>query len=186
MTGRIVVVDRDSIRLGTAAWLGARALDSMTTAGELEWSADSMRDSVRFDIAFVRPVLDSAGQATMPRHRRIALPVFSVLAPWEQHVAAKPDQRPPHYPDVERIAGYVATILLSFIVDTTGHAEASTVHDLWPNEKPRPTGRNLEAYQSFLDETERAVVKMEFEPAKIGGCRVKQLVQMPFVFTLRR
>lgn len=48
--GRIVVVDRESIRLGTAAWLGERALDSMSTAGQLEWSADSMWDPVRFDI----------------------------------------------------------------------------------------------------------------------------------------
>jgi hypothetical protein len=96
--GRIVVVDRDSIGVGTAAWLASRAFDSISTAGDLEWSADSTRDSVRFDIAFVRPVLDSAGHVTMPRPRRVALPVFSVLAPWERQVAAKPDQRPPHYP----------------------------------------------------------------------------------------
>ena len=97
--GRIVAVDRDSIRLGTAAWLAARALDSMSTAGDLEWSADSARDSVRFDIAFVRPVLDSAGHAEMRKNRRAALPVFSVLAPWERQVAAKPGQHAPRYPD---------------------------------------------------------------------------------------
>lgn len=184
--GRIVVVDRDSIRTGTAAWLAARALDSMSTLGDLEWSADTARDSVRFDIAFVRPVLDSAGHVEMPRHRRAALPVFSVLAPWERRVAAKPGQRAPRYPDEERHEGYEATILLQFIVDTTGHAEPSTVHDLWPKEKPRPTGHDLDAYQSFLDETKRALLEIEFYPAKIGGCSVKQLVQMPFNFVLRR
>jgi hypothetical protein len=55
-------------------------------------------------------------------------------------------------PNVERIDGYGATILLGFIVDTTGHAEPSTVHELWPKDKPRPTGRDLEAYKSFLEE----------------------------------
>ena len=184
--GRIVVVDRDSIRLGTAAWLAARALDSMSTAGDLEWSADSARDSVRFDIAFVRPVLDSAGHAEMRKNRRAALPVFSVLAPWERQVAAKPGQRAPRYPDEALHEGYEATILLQFIVDTTGRADVSSVRDLWPKEKARLTGRDLEAYQSFLDETERALVKIEFNPAEIGGCPVKQLVQMPFTFALRR
>ena len=53
-------------------------------------------------------------------------------------------------------------------------------------EKARLTGRDLEAYQSFLDETERALVKIEFNPAEIGGCPVRQLVQMPFTFALRR
>ena len=183
--GRIVVADRDSIRPGTTAWLGARALDSVSTVGQLEWSGDSARDSVRFDIAFIRPVLDSAGHGEMPKHRRAALAVFSVLAPWERQVAAKPGNRAPHYPDEARHEGYSASILLNFIVDTTGRAEPWTIHDLWPKEKPRPTGWDLEAYEGFLNETERALREMEFYPARIGGCPVKQLVQMPFVFRLR-
>jgi hypothetical protein len=67
--GRIAVVDRDTTSVVTAASLLAHAIDSMSTIGELEWSADSARDSVRFDIAFVRPILDSAGHVTKATFR---------------------------------------------------------------------------------------------------------------------
>lgn len=185
--GRIVV-DRDSLGVATAAAasLVARAIDSITMFGQLEWSADSARDSVRFDIAFVRPVIDSAGHVGMPSHARDAVLVLSVLAPWERSVAMKPGQTPLHYPRGALNDRYEASILLTFIVDSAGHTVASTIHDLWPKEKPRPTGRDSAAYQSFLDETERAVVKIDFNPAEIGGCRVPQLVRMPFVYSINR
>lgn len=184
--GRIVVVHRDTIsEVAAAASLIARALDSMSTVGQLEWSADSTRDSVRLDIAFVRPVLDSAGHVHMPGHKRSAVPVFTVLAPWEQNAEAKPGQRSPTYPIGARLQGYEGTVLLSFFVDSTGHAVMSTIHDLWPNQKPRWTGRDSSAYQSFLKETELGLARIEFIPARVGGCPVRQLVQMPFVYGLR-
>lgn len=131
--GRIAVLHRDSIRVGTSALIAARALDSVWTPGQLEWSADSARDSVRFDIAFIRPYLDSAGHAAMPKHRRVAVAVFSLLEPTERQVALKPGQRPPRYPGYERNEGYMGTILLQFVVDTAGRPELSTVRDLWPH-----------------------------------------------------
>ena len=182
--GRIVIAARDSIKPASSAALFARALDSISTVGQLEWAADSARDSVRFHIAFDRPTLDSAGHVSKPTIDGPAIPVFSILAPWEHQVRMKPDQTKPKYPtgDARR---YKATILLTFMVDSTGHAIPSTIHDVWPNEKPRPTGADSTAYQSFLEETERTAVNIEFYPAIIGGCRVNQLVQMPFEFRLR-
>lgn len=184
--GRIVVLHRDSISVvATAASLVARALDSMSTIGQLEWSDDATRDSVRFDIAFVRPVLDSAGHVEMPPHRRAAVPVFSVLAPWEQNVETRSGQAPPAYPAGARLQGYEGTVLLTFLVDSTGHAVMSTVHDLWPKEKPRWSARDSSAYRSFLKETMQAIGRLEFVPARIGGCPVREFVQMPFVYGFR-
>lgn len=184
--GRIVVVHADSSNvIGAAATLFARALDSMPTLGQLVWSADSTRDSVRFDIAFVRPVLDSAGHVGMPTHKREAIPVFSVLAPWEQRAETKPGQTPPTYPMRAQRQRYEGTVLLQFLVDSTGHAIISSVHDLRPKAMPKWTSRDSSAYQSFLEETERAIARIEFIPARIGGCPVRQLVQMPFVYSLR-
>lgn len=181
--GRIVAVHRDSVSgVAAAASLFARTLDSMSTRGMLDWSADSTRDSVRLDIAFVRPVFDSAGHVDMPSHKREAVPIFSVLAPWEQNAELKPGQTPPRYPLAAQVHGYEGTVLLSFFVDSTGHAIMSTVHDLWPKEKPRWTGRDSSAYKSFLDETMRALGATEFVPSRIGGCPVRERVQMPFVY----
>lgn len=184
--GRIVVLHRDSISVvATAAARVARALDSTSTVGQLEWSQDSTRDSVRFDIAFVRPLFDSAGNVAMPTHKRAAVPVFSVLAPWEQHAETKSGQAPPTYPAGTRLQGYEGTVILSFLVDSTGHAVVSTVSDVWPREKPRWTAHDSSAYRSFLKETMQAIGRFEFVPARIGGCPVREFVQMPFVYGLR-
>jgi len=59
------IVSRDTT-VGTAAALLARALSKDSTMGLLDWSADTKRDSVRFDIAFGRPLLDSAGHVSSP------------------------------------------------------------------------------------------------------------------------
>jgi hypothetical protein len=184
--GRVVVIDRDSIRAATAPALLARAVDDVSNLFLFEWSADSTSDSVRFDIVFVRPTPDSAGHVGKPRPKREAIPVFSVLTPWERPVSVKPGrQSAPPYPYGPKREGYEATIVLRFLVDSTGHAVPSTMLDEWPKDKPRPTGHDLTAYQSFLEQTERAVEKTEFIPAMVGGCPVKQLVREPFVFKFR-
>jgi hypothetical protein len=184
--GRVVIVRRDSISVvAAAASLVAKALDSMSTLGQLEWSADSTRDSARFDVAFVRPVVDSAGHVGMPTHKRAAVAVFSVFAPWEQNAQLRSGQSPPAYPPGAQLQGYEGTVLLKFLVDSSGRAVMSTVQDVWPKEKPRWTARDSSAYRSFLKETVQAIGRLEFDPARIGGCPVRQLVQMPFVYGLR-
>lgn len=170
----------------TIASLFARTLDSMSTIGLFDWSADSARDSIRFDIDFVRPTLDSAGKVNQPTFRRTGLLLLSVMAPWEEPVRGAPGNRAPKYPEGARWQWYEGNVLLQFVVDTTGHPIASSIHDLWRKETPRLTGDKAEKYQEFVDNSTSAVKEMEFIPAKIGGCKVPQLVQMPFVFQLRR
>ena len=181
--GRIVVLDRDSINVGTTAALLARAHGAMSTIGQLEWSADSARDSVRFHIAFNRPTLDSAGHVTKATSDRRAVPVFSILAPWQRMVTKKGPRDVFGYPDGEA-RHYNAHILLSFIVDSTGHAVASTIRDLYAARNARLTGRDSTAYQAFIENAERQLGNAEFEPASIGGCPVPQLVQMPFEYKI--
>jgi hypothetical protein len=170
----------------TAAGLMATALDSISTVGMLEWSADSARDSIRFSIAFVRPVLDSGGHVTPMHLKRTGLPLLSILAPWQRGVSQKPGSAKPHYPELARKENYEGTVILSFLVDTTGHAVDSTIKDVWPASKPRLRGTDLAQYDRFVWASTQAVRRMEFVPASIGGCNVKQLVQMPFVYGLNR
>lgn len=170
----------------TIASLFAQALHSMSTLGVLDWSADSTRDSIRFDIDFVRPTLDSAGKVTPPEFRRTGILLLSIMAPWERVVAPKAGNRPPHYPDEARRRWYEGKVLLNFVVDTSGHPIISSIHDLWPDDVPPLTGDKLVQYQNFVESSESAVREMEFIPAIIGGCKVPQLVQMPFVYDLRR
>jgi hypothetical protein len=181
--GRVLPGDTTS---GSAAALMARALAKTSTLAMLDWTADSARDSVRFHIAFVRPLLDSVGRVSKPTPKRTAIPLLSVRAPWERRVLQKPGRAHPKYPEGARVAGYEGTIILSFLVDSTGHAVDSTIKELWPEGTPRLRGEKRSMYESFLEATKRTVPELEFMPAVIGGCPVKQLVQMPFMFGLNR
>jgi protein TonB len=70
-----------------------------------------------------------------------------------------------------RVGGQVVAI---FIVETDGHVEADSVH----------FARSDNAL--FEEVVLTALQRMRFSPAEIGGRKVRQLVQMPFVFAIRK
>jgi hypothetical protein len=170
----------------SAAALMATALDSVDVRGLLDWSADSARDSIAFDFAFSRPVLDSAGKITLPHPTRTAIPLLAIAEPWEREVAPISGSEHPEYPEFSRARDYEGNVLLSFVVDTSGRAVASTIHDLWPRDKPRLHGTSLLAYQAFVDESKEFVAGAHFVPASLAGCLKSQLVQMPFHYQLNK
>jgi len=80
----------------------------------------------------------------------------------------------PRYPDVLRSGNIEGNVLAQFVVDTLGRADMAEFkvlksdHDLF-----------TAAVKSVLPMT-------KFNPAELGGHKVKQLVQMPFQFTLSK
>lgn len=78
------------------------------------------------------------------------------------------------YPDILRSGGVEGQVLAQFTVDTTGRVIVSTFlvlrkdHDL------------------FEAAVRSALPSMRFLPAEMGGRKVRQVVQQPFVFTLQR
>jgi protein TonB len=92
----------------------------------------------------------------------------------EKQVSSYPGNPAPRYPDMLRSANVEGEVLAQFVVDTTGRADMSTfkvlkaTHDLFTN-----------AVRSSLPQ-------MKFYPAEVGGKKVKQLVQMPFQFSLTK
>lgn len=80
----------------------------------------------------------------------------------------------PRYPDVLRSSGVEGKVVAVFVVDAAGRAETDSV-------------RLLRSDNVLFEDAVRAVLpRMRFLPAEIGGRRVRQLVQMPFVFTIDR
>ena len=182
--GRIARRSREPLWVGGAATLMLKALDSIDTRAYVTWPASTAPDSVVFDFAFWRPTIDSLGGVTPPKPTRTAVPLVSIAEPWERSVMAAPNQRPPHYPLAARERNYEGMVLLQVLVDTTGHAIESSIHDLWPDNKPRLHGTDLQVYEEFVDESTDAVKDIRFIPATVGGCPVRQLLQMPFTYTL--
>jgi protein TonB len=80
----------------------------------------------------------------------------------------------PKYPEVLRVAGVEGHVIARFVVDEVGRVEERTI-------------RFVRSDNPLFDEAVRAALgRMRFAPAEIAGKKVRQLVEMPFVFALSR
>ena len=88
--------------------------------------------------------------------------------------SAYPDNQPPLYPvDLRRI-NQSGMVILSFVVGIDGKAEMSSARAVFSS------------HPSFLKAVLEAVPRMRFYPAEIDGRPVRQLVHMPFAFSIVR
>jgi periplasmic protein TonB len=78
------------------------------------------------------------------------------------------------YPEMLRSAQVEGTVLASFVVDTTGRADMSTFKVLRSD------------HELFTNAVKNSLPRIRYLPAEVGGRKVKQLVQQPFVFNLAR
>ena len=92
----------------------------------------------------------------------------------EKAAAFAPGSAAPRYPDALRKQRVEGEVIAQFVVDASGRPEASTFKVLRSSDE-----RFATAVRSALD-------GLRFTPAEVGGRAVKQVVQMPFVFSLTR
>ena len=90
----------------------------------------------------------------------------------ERQVSLRPGSSPPRYPSALRVAGIEGQVIALFVVSEAGRVEPATVRF------------TLSDNPLFEDAVKSALERMRFVPAEVGGRKVRQLVQMPFVFTL--
>jgi TonB family protein len=90
----------------------------------------------------------------------------------EKPVSANPANMPPRYPEQLRAANIGGSVIGKFVVDTTGHADMRTFEVIKSD------------HEQFTVAVREALPDMRFNPARVGGRVVKQLVQMPFTFSL--
>jgi protein TonB len=92
----------------------------------------------------------------------------------EKPVMQAPNSAVPRYPEILKSAGVEGEVLASFVVDTTGKAEAGSFKVLHAT------------HELFASAVRSALPNMLFLPAEVGGKKVKQLVQQPFVFAITK
>ncbi|HEY3745219.1 MAG TPA: energy transducer TonB, partial [Gemmatimonadaceae bacterium] len=92
----------------------------------------------------------------------------------EKQVAMLPGGSPPRYPDALRMAGVEGQVVAVFVVDDQGRVEPGSISFLRSDN------------EQFEREVRATLREMRFAPAEVGGKKVRQLVQMPFVFKLSR
>lgn len=169
-----------------AALLFGGALDSVQAKREtfMTWPDGVAGDSLEMLVDFPRPKIDGEG-VIKPVRARAAVPVFSVAAPREaEPVVVKPPLS--YYPPLLQSRGVEGRVMMEFVVDTTGRADAETIHDVWPRERPRLTGALGAHYQELVRTARNMVLSTRFAPSEVGGCKVRQVVQQPFSWDLAR
>jgi TonB family protein len=87
-----------------------------------------------------------------------------------------PGSPAPKYPEELRQANIEGELLVQFVVDTLGRADMRTVRLLGPRQ----------VYREFLQAVIDVLPRMRFSAALYRGCKVKQMVQLPFAFKLNR
>jgi protein TonB len=92
----------------------------------------------------------------------------------EKPVMAVPGSPSPRYPDILKSAGVEGEVVVAFVVDTTGRADVSSLKIL------------KSTHELFAAAVRTALPSMRFLPAEVGGHKVKQLVQQPFVFNIMK
>lgn len=92
----------------------------------------------------------------------------------EKQVAPASGNPSPRYPDMLRSANVEGEVIAQFVVDQNGKADMSTFKVL------------KSSHDLFTAAVKNVLPNMRFLPAEVGGAKVKQLVQMPFVFSLNR
>lgn len=164
----------------------ARALGDAQGAGEtfMVWPDTVKADSLAFYFSLVRPLIDTTGAVEAITQRPV-VPVFTIAAPRQRLVGHKGRGVPPSYPGGAMAAGATGTVILQFVVDTAGHADMTTVHDIWPADRPRLTGRLADYYKDFLTTARSSIENTRFVPARTGRCAVRQVVVEPFTFDIR-
>lgn len=93
----------------------------------------------------------------------------------ERPVTQAPGSPGPRYPDALRDAKIEGTVMAQFVVDTTGHVLPGSFRVL---KAPADT--------EFVVSVRSALPNMRFEPALVGGRKVRQFVQQPFQFQLSK
>jgi protein TonB len=92
----------------------------------------------------------------------------------EKPAASNPSNQPPTYPNQLRAANIEGQVVAKFVVDTTGRADMRTFEIVKSD------------HELFTSAVRNVLPNYRFFPAELGGRKVKQLVQMPFVFTLNK
>lgn len=90
----------------------------------------------------------------------------------EKPVLAMENGPKPTYPSMLQSAGVEGEVLVQFVVDTTGRADMSTLKIL------------KSTNDLFTESVKNVLPRMRFYAAETGGRKVKQVVQMPFNFTV--
>ena len=139
-------------------------------------------DSAPVYLALWPDYVGSAPEMVPPGATMRKFAVFNLTEPEESPALPLPNQRPPRYPSENEQSRVEGSVLMEFVVDTTGRADRATIHELWPLGTPPLHGYGTDAHEAFVQSVTTWLREFRFSPMRIGECAVKQRVQLPLEF----
>jgi TonB family protein len=128
-------------------------------------------DDVRGDEVPLRLRLGTGGRDAIARREVARVDVAVELG---QAVLPFSSNPKPRFPEHMQMAGYGGEVVVQFVVNEDGRPELSTYRVLSYSDV------------SLAVEVTKVVPRLRFKPAWVAGCRVRQLVQVPFAFNIVR
>jgi hypothetical protein len=179
--GRFVArVSRDSAGRPTGAPRSvlSTVLDSLHADGErFLWSEAPKSDSVAFSLELVPVTFGTDGKITPPAVR-LGIPIATIMAPRMQGVQVL-EMKKPRRPEFERRDGYYGTIVMDFVVDTSGHAVRESIRDV---SRPRLSDGQIIVYDAYVAAVRRVIEGATFAPARVSRCAVNRVTRQSFEF----
>ena len=146
------------------------------------WPEGYAADSIDFRLSLLPDGFLAAAGFDSTYKGQMSFGAFAVRMP--KYVPALPVRGGGHivYPHNSQFRHVTGQVIAEFVVDTTGRAEMSTFHDVWPADKPRLEGPLGRYYKDFVSSIRNYAAKAKFTPARIGSCTVPQWVRIPVRF----
>jgi len=170
--------DSAGARYQVAAYLPADLLKAMAASGSIainvgkEQFTPDGNDLAAMAAIAARVTADSLGSMTRSPESLLSYSASGVDVLVGMIFWGNPS---PRYPTALEKSGTHGEVSFQFVVDTSGHVDRSTIQ-LVSATDPR-----------FAEEVLKVLPKYTFDPAEACGVKVRQWVQMPFVFgTLRQ
>lgn len=159
------------------------ALQARRKAGDMiVWPDEVPGDSARMRLYVSLASLVNGkliGDEVLP----LAIPVFTTRVLAEKPASVKHSVSP-QYPLRNRNDGWIGTVNMQFVVDTSGRADESTIRDIWPKGAPSLRDDQRDVYAAFMKAAIEGIRGSTFYPAELAGCKVRQVVQQAFVFSI--
>ena len=122
--------------------------------------------------------------ATQPSGTSTVRPAVAVNPATQAGVreaAMMPGNRPPTYPPELRAAGVSATVVMQFVVNADGSVDTNTVKVLRATVSSPSSDDDGRAFARAVRDV---LPTMRYTAARVGGRNVRQLVTLPFAFSL--
>ena len=171
------VTETIALRMPAAVFL--RVVNARQAALRIGGTQVSLGEDVLEALRDFASRMEPAGyeRARAAARAEVAAPGMTVRKDWyepgevDERAAVSMLQAKPAYPDLPPRERRVRTVLVEYVVDTTGRVDPASVRAPSPDEDPR-----------FVEAVRAVAAQWEFTPARKGGRPVRQIVRQALLF----